>query len=78
MSPKPHSFETSLSELEAIITAMEIGQMTLQETLDAYKRGIALLRHCQTTLDSAEQQTRILENGVLRDLESDTANPTDI
>lgn len=78
MSSKPHSFEASLSELEAIINAMEIGQMTLQETLDAYKRGIALLRHCQTTLDSAEQQTRILENGVLRDLEADPSSPPEI
>lgn len=74
MPSKPQSFETSLSELETIIGAMEVGQMTLQETLDAYKRGITLLRHCQTALNSAEQQIRMLENGVLRDIESDVSN----
>lgn len=65
---QPQSFESSLSELEAIIAAMEVGQMSLQETLDAYKRGISLLRQCQDTLNAAERQTRILESNVLHDL----------
>jgi exodeoxyribonuclease VII small subunit len=69
------SFESSLSELEAIVAAMEIGQMPLQETLDAYKRGITLLRQCQDALNAVEQQTRILENDTLRDLKSETSTP---
>lgn len=66
------SFESSLSELEGIIAAMEVGQMPLQEALDAYKRGIALLRQCQETLNTAEQQIRILEGDNLRPLAPDT------
>jgi exodeoxyribonuclease VII small subunit len=67
------SFEESLSELEAIISAMEVGQMPLQEALDTYKRGISLLQQCQDTLSSAEQQVRILEENTLRPFTADPA-----
>ena len=64
------SFEHALSELEAIVAAMEAGQMSLQDALDAYKRGSALLRHCQATLTAAEQQIRILDADGLRDFDA--------
>ena len=57
-SATPPSFEAALAELEGIVAAMEAGKMPLQEALDAYKRGVALLRHCQATLTAAEQQIR--------------------
>ncbi len=63
------SFESALTELEGIVAAMEAGQMPLQEALDAYKRGVALLRQCQDTLAAAEQQIRILDANGLRDFE---------
>ncbi len=66
------SFEDVLTELESIISAMEVGQMPLQETLDVYKRGMILLRQCQETLNAAEQQIRILENNALRPFKPDT------
>ena len=67
-NPAALSFERALSELEGIVAAMESGQMPLQESLDAYKRGMELLRQCRETLDAAEQQIRILEGGDLREL----------
>lgn len=60
------SFETALGELEGIVAAMEAGKMPLQEALDAYQRGVALLRQCQETLSAAEQQIRILDADGLR------------
>lgn len=72
--PQPDSFESSLSELEDIIACMEAGQMPLQESLAAYKRGALLLRTCQETLVAAEQQIRILQDGNLRSFAPD---PTD-
>jgi exodeoxyribonuclease VII small subunit len=63
----PASFESALSELEGIVAAMESGQMPLQDALDAYKRGVTLLRQCQDTLTAAEQQIRILDANGLRD-----------
>lgn len=64
-TPAP-SFESALKELEAIVAAMEAGQMPLQESLDAYQRGVALLRQCQETLTAAEQQIRLLDGAGLR------------
>ncbi len=70
------SFEAALGELEAIVAAMEAGKMPLQDALDAYKRGVALLRQCQATLTAAEQQIRILDADGLRDFDAPLeANP---
>jgi exodeoxyribonuclease VII small subunit len=74
-STTPPSFESALQELEAIVQAMEAGNAPLEESLAAYERGVALLRHCQETLGAAERKLQILENGVLRDLDAD--EPTD-
>lgn len=61
-APHSQSFEDALSKLEGIITRMEAGQMPLEESLAAYRQGILLLRECQTTLNTAEQQVRILQS----------------
>lgn len=65
------SFENAMAELEGIVAAMEAGQMPLQEALDAYRRGVALLRQCQDTLTAAESQMRILDANGLRNFEPD-------
>lgn len=64
----PASFEQALTELEGIVHSMEQGAMSLEDSLAAYQRGIALLRACQDQLAAAEQKIRVLENGVMRDL----------
>ena len=58
--PAPPSFEQSLVELESIVDALERGDMTLEESLGAFERGVALTRACQKALDAAEQRVRIL------------------
>ena len=62
-------FETALAELEAIVTSMEGGQLELEASIAAYKRGMALMQHCQAQLTDAEAQIRVLENGQSRDLQ---------
>lgn len=64
------SFESALRELEGIVAAMEAGQLPLQDALDAYKRGAALLRQCQETLAAAEQQVQILDANGLREFDA--------
>ena len=71
-APSSQSFESALGELEGIVAAMEAGQMPLQNALDAYQRGIALLRQCQDTLTAAEQQIRILDANGLHDFDPGT------
>ena len=53
-------FEAAVAELESIIAKMESGQLPLQESLSAYKRGSQLLGSCQKALAEVEQQIRIL------------------
>ena len=54
------SFEDALTELESLVDTLEQGELTLGQSLAAFERGIKLTRTCQTALDKAEQQVRIL------------------
>ena len=54
------SFESALAELESIVGQMESGQLPLEQSLTAYKRGTELLKFCQKSLTDVEQQVRIL------------------
>jgi exodeoxyribonuclease VII small subunit len=69
----PASFESALAELETIVATMEGGQLPLAESLAAYKRGAELLQYCQSTLKEAQQQVQILERGVLKSFEPESA-----
>ncbi len=58
-SGKPN-FEDALKELEALVESMEQGELSLEDSLKAFERGIALTRSCQKSLDEAEQKVEIL------------------
>jgi exodeoxyribonuclease VII small subunit len=65
MSKKPRTadspdFEKSLAELEQIVERMEQGELSLDESLKQFERGVALTRSCQTALQQAEQKVEIL------------------
>jgi exodeoxyribonuclease VII small subunit len=60
------TFETALAELETIVSRMEDGQLTLEHSLTAYKRGAELLKQCQSQLADAQQQVKVLEAGALK------------
>ena len=64
-------FEAALAELEGIVHNMEGGNLPLEESLAAYRRGNELLQHCQQQLSDAERQIQVLENGALRDFDPD-------
>jgi exodeoxyribonuclease VII small subunit len=54
------SFEEALSELEALVERMEQGELSLEDSLKSFERGVELTRACQQALTSAEQQVDIL------------------
>ena len=62
----PKDYESALAELEAIVADMESGQLPLEASLAAYKRGAELLQYCRQQLADAEQQVKILEDGALQ------------
>lgn len=70
-SQPPQSLESALAELEKIVSSMEEGELPLERSLAAYKRGAELLKYCQAALQDAQQQVKVLEDGVLRDFKSD-------
>jgi exodeoxyribonuclease VII small subunit len=53
-------FEQSLGELEQLVAGMEGGELSLDESLRAFERGVALYRSCQSALDQAEARVRVL------------------
>lgn len=70
MSPTPtppQDFERALDELEALVQRLEGGDLSLEDSLGAYERGVALYRQCQGALEQAELRIRLL---------ADPADPT--
>jgi exodeoxyribonuclease VII small subunit len=65
------TFESALTELENIVTRMEGGQLSLEQSLSAYKRGAELLKFCQAQLADAQQQVKVLEAGALNNFAGD-------
>jgi exodeoxyribonuclease VII small subunit len=53
-------FEHSLDELEQLVAKMEGGELSLDESLASFERGIGLFRHCQQSLQQAELRVRLL------------------
>lgn len=53
-------FEAALEELEALVERMEGGELSLDESLAAFERGIHLTRRCQQALSEAEQRVAVL------------------
>jgi|SaaInlV_100m_DNA_4_1039707.scaffolds.fasta_scaffold02732_3 exodeoxyribonuclease VII small subunit len=60
------NFEKSLSELEQLVSTMEGGELTLEESLKQFESGIKLIRGCQTALTDAEQKVEILTKDGLK------------
>jgi exodeoxyribonuclease VII small subunit len=56
------NFERSLDELERLVQKMEQGEQSLDESLAAYERGVALYRQCQTALEQAELRVKLLSD----------------
>ena len=70
-SDKSPTYESALAELETIVSRMEDGQLSLEQSLTAYKRGAELLKFCQAQLADAQQQVKVLEAGVLKNFAGD-------
>lgn len=55
-------FEQSMQALEDLVARMETGELSLEESLAAYERGVGLYRHCQAALEQAELCVRLLSD----------------
>lgn len=48
------SFEQALVELQNIVSGLETGESALEQSIEAYERGIALKKHCENKLRDAQ------------------------
>jgi len=67
MDPTIKDFESALSELDAIVKALEEGDLPLEKSLELFERGVQLSRFCHSALEGAERRIEILnERGEIR------------
>lgn len=62
------TFEQAIAELEEIVKKLEKGELTLDESISCFRRGVELTKYCSKKLDEAERSITMLiegENGVV-------------
>jgi exodeoxyribonuclease VII small subunit len=55
-------FETAMQQLEVLVTKIETGNLSLEDSLQEFEKGIKLSRTCQASLKDAEQRVKILSD----------------
>ena len=73
-SDKSVDFETALEQLESLVTKLEAGDISLEDSLKAFEEGVKLTRECQKQLTEAEQRVQMLvaEQGELVTVDFDS------
>lgn len=71
------TFEEAYARLEAAVTRIQAGNLTLDHALAAYEEGVALSRHCQTLLERAELRVQVLDRPSLDDEDTTDDDETD-
>ena len=54
------NFESNLINLEKIVSELESGNLSLEESLEKYKKGIELVKECNTIIENAEKEVQKL------------------
>lgn len=62
------SFETSLNDLEKLVSEMEQGNLSLEESLQHFEQGVKLTALCQKALTEAEQKVEVLQKKAAKSL----------
>ena len=57
------TFAEAIEELEKIVSQVESGQASLEESIEKYAEGISLVKQCQAILDAAEKKIQLLARG---------------
>ena len=60
MAKSTKTFEQALEELEQIVSQIEQGKVSLEESIEKYAQGIERIKQCRAILDSAEKKIQIL------------------
>jgi exodeoxyribonuclease VII small subunit len=57
------SFEQAMAELEEIVKKLEKGELTLEDSINCFQRGVELTKYCSKKLDEAERSITMLIEG---------------
>jgi exodeoxyribonuclease VII small subunit len=71
------SFEEAMAELEQLVASMEAGELPLEASVAAYKRGSELVKYCAAQLEKVEHQVKLLEGDMLKPFNVDPSAGTD-
>jgi exodeoxyribonuclease VII small subunit len=70
MNSEGITFEQAVAELEGIVKKLEKGELTLDESIGFFQRGVELTKYCNKKLDEAERSITMLiegENGTVEE-----------
>lgn len=70
MNNNEMSFEAAINELEAIVEKLEKGELTLDESINHFQKGMELSKYCSKKLDEVEKRVSMLiedEKGNVRE-----------
>ena len=67
MAKEKVSFEKRLERLKGIVEALERGELPLEESLALYKEGLALAGECGRQLESAKNEVKVAQDGLLKE-----------
>jgi exodeoxyribonuclease VII small subunit len=65
---KPKKFEEELKDLEEIVGKIDSGELTLEDSIGAFERGVALVRSLNQKLDEIEKKVEVLSRNSQGDL----------
>jgi len=68
---QPESFEAAMAELEQLVGRMEAGELPLEASVAAYRRGSELVKYCAAQLDKVDAQVKLLEGEMLKPFAED-------
>ena len=63
MAKPKRTFEQALEKLETIVSEVEEGKVSLEESIDQYAEGVELVKQCRAILDKAEKKIQLLARG---------------
>jgi len=63
MAKKKLTFEQALEKLEEIVSQIEEGKVSLEESIERYSEGIKLIQQCRAILAEAEKKIQLLAEG---------------
>jgi exodeoxyribonuclease VII small subunit len=58
--PSNKNFESALQELESVVEHLESGDLSLEDSLAAFEKGVGLVKYCNQKLNEIEQKVEVL------------------